>query len=693
MGWEAVVQTQPLSEQRRLALLYQVSREISGRLHLPELLPRLLKETVERTQATTGTIMVFDEQGGVLHSALMMEGRFQSEPGRLLTATLDRGLAGWAVKNRQAVLVADTSRDPRWDQHPDDQTVGPKSAIAAPLLGRERVVGVITVVKIPAQSFNFDDLSLLTAIAEQAGIAIENAQLFAASQRRLQAVQALVASSQAIAATLQLDEVLRLLAQQACELLQVEAASLMLIEDNHLVCKSAVGSAADQIRGLTIPLGQGIVGWSAQNNSPALVPDVSQDPRFLRSVDRQTGFVTRAIACVPIQIQNQVIGVIEVINPTSGRFDSETLNLLIGLASMAGTAIVHAQWVADLQAAESRYAGLFEDSIDPILITDLEGIITDANRTAMGFFGYERLELVGQRVTKVHRMGTAFLGSDRFQHLRSGKELAYQTKITTRAGTEIPVEVHAKRIQRRGEEFIQWIQRDLSEHLALEEMRNDLISMIVHDLRSPLGNVISSVDVVQASLPPEHEVEHSLLSIASRSAARLSRLVDSLLDMRRLEEGKMNLSKTQTNINTLVAEAVEQVEASAKEKGLLLRNEVPARLPYVDVDTDMIRRVIINLLENSIKYTPNSGAVTVAARAAPMEITFGVTDTGPGIPRSEHTRIFSKFARLNREAAPKGLGLGLAFCKLAIEAHGGRIWVDSQIGQGSTFSFTLPLTG
>ena len=686
------MQTQPLSEQRRLTLLYQVSREISGRLHLPELLPRLLKETVERTQATTGTIMVFDEQGGVLHSALMMEGRFQPDPGQQLAATLDRGLAGWVVRNRQAALVADTSRDARWDQHPDDQTVGPKSAIAAPLLGRERVVGVITVVKIPAQSFNFDDLSLLTAIAEQAGIAIENAQLFAAGQRRLQAVQALVTASQAIAAaTLQLDEVLRLLAQQACELLQVEASSLMLIEDERLVCKSAVGPAADQIRGLKIPLGQGIVGWSAQNNSPALIPDVSQDPRFMRSVDRQTGFVTRAIACVPIQIQNRVIGVIEVINPISGRFDSETLNLLTGLGSMAGTAIVHAQWVADLQAAESRYAGLFEDSIDPILITDIEGVITDANHTATVFFGYDRGELIGQRVTKVHRMGTAFLGSDRFQHLRGGRELAYQTKITTKAGAEVPVEVHAKLIQRRGQEFLQWIQRDLTEHLALEEMRDDLISMIVHDLRSPLGNVISSLDVVQGSLPPENEVEHSLLSIASRSAARLSRLVDSLLDMRRLEEGKMSLNKSQTNISTLVAEVVEQVEASAKEKGILLRNEVPARLPYVDMDTDMIRRVIINLLENSVKYTPGSGTITISAKASPAEITLGVTDTGPGIPRSEHTRIFSKFARLNREAAPKGLGLGLAFCKLAVEAHGGRIWVDSQIGRGSTFNFTLPL--
>jgi PAS domain S-box-containing protein len=687
------LKTQPLSEQRRLALLYQVSRAIAGRLHLPELLPRLLKETVEATQANTGTIIVFAEQGHVLHSALMTEGRFEPDANKALATTLDRGLAGWAVKNRQAVLIPDTLRDARWEQHPHDKAVGPKSAVAAPLMGRARVVGVLTIVKTPADSFNADDLTLMMSIAEQAAVAIENAQLFAESQRHLQAVQALAAASQAITAAVQLDEILRLLAQKAYELLRVESASLVLIEGEQLVYKSAVGPAAAKVTGLTLPLNQGIVGWVAQKNTPLLIPDVSQNEFFLRAVDEQTGYTTRAMACVPIQLQGKVIGVIQVINPLDGTFDPETINLLTGLASLAGTAIVHAQWVADLQAAESRYGGLFEDSIDPILITDLNGLITDANRTAATFFGYDRAELIGQRVTRIHRMGTAFLGSDRFQNLRGGKSLTYQTRITTKAGNGIMVEVHAKLIQRRGQEFIQWIQRDLTEHLQLEEMRSDLISMIVHDLRSPLGNVISSLEVIQSMLAPENEVEHSLLSIASRSAARLSRLVDSLLDLRRLEEGQVTLNKDQTNLSTLVAEAVEQVEVSAKDKGLLLKNQVSPRLPFLDVDIDMIRRVIINLLENSIKYTPDTGTVTLTAKAGPKEITFSVRDTGPGIPRTEQTRIFDKFARLHRDAAPKGLGLGLAFCKLAIEAHGGRIWVDSQLGSGSTFSFTLPFTG
>ncbi len=687
------LKTQPLNEQRRLALLYQVSKAIAGRLHLPELLPRLLQETVQATQANTGTIIVFNEQGRVLHSALMMEGRFEPDPNNKLAATLDRGLAGWAVHNRQAVLVTNTTQDPRWEQHSDDRAVGPKSAVAAPLMGRERVVGVLTIVKTPAEALNRDDLTLMVSIAEQAAIAIENAQLFAENRRRLLAVQALADASQAVAGAQQLDDVLRLLAQKAYELLHVEASSLVLIENNQLVYKSAVGPAAAKIVGLALPMDKGIVGWVAQQGQPIVVPDVSQDQHFLQTVDANTGYHTRAVACVPINLQDQIIGVIQVINPLDGVFDADTVNVLTSLASLAGTAIARAQWVAELQVAESRYAGLFEDSIDPILITDLNGLITDANHTATIFFGYERNELVGQRITRLHRMGTAFLGSDRFQSLKSGKALNYQTRITTKTNAEIMVEVHAKLIQRRGQEFIQWIQRDLTEHLQLEEMRNDLISMIVHDLRSPLGNVMSSLEVVQASLPLENEIEHTLLSIAARSASRLSRLIDSLLDIRRLEEGQVNLNKEQTNLSALIVEAVEQVETNAKDKGLFIKNEVSPRLPYVDVDTDMVRRVIINLIENAIKYTPtDGGTITLQAKAGPQEITFSVRDTGPGIPRAEHTRIFDKFERLNQVAAPKGLGLGLAFCKLAIEAHGGRIWVESRAGQGATFSLTLPFS-
>src|SRR5207249_8497087 len=113
--------------------------------------------------------------------------------------------------------------------------------------------------------------------------------------------------------------------------------------------------------------------------------------------------------------------------------------------------------------------------------------ITNANHKAFEFFGYRRSELLGLRVTAVHRIGTAWLGSERFHDLQSGEEINYETRITTKTGAEIPVEVHAKRIQRGDQEFLQWIQHDLSERVALEELQNDLVNMIVHDLRNPLS--------------------------------------------------------------------------------------------------------------------------------------------------------------------------------------------------------------
>jgi len=365
--------------------------------------------------------------------------------------------------------------------------------------------------------------------------------------------------------------------------------------------------------------------------------------------------------------------------------------LLGSLAALAGTAIVHAKHVADIQAAEERFVGLFQDSLDPILLTNLDGIITDANKKALEFFGFD--EMVVMKVTRVHRTGAGFLGSDRFRHLTGGREITYQTRITTKAGAEIPMEVHAKAIRRGGQEFIQWIQHDLSERIALEELRNDMVSMIVHDLRSPLGNIISSLDVLKNFLPRNDDSPLALWTIATRSAARLSRLVDSLLDMRRLEAGQVVLSRAQTNLNALITEAAEQVQPAAEGKDTALRVEVPPRLPFVNVDGDMIRRVIINLMDNAVKYTPRGGSIFIMAKSSAQEITISIRDNGPGIPPSEQTKVFNKFSRLERgrESAPKGLGLGLAFCRLAVEAHSGRIWVESAVGRGSTFNFTLPI--
>jgi len=225
----------------------------------------------------------------------------------------------------------------------------------------------------------------------------------------------------------------------------------------------------------------------------------------------------------------------------------------------------------------------------------------------------------------------------------------------------------------------------------VEELRDDLLSMIVHDLRSPLGNITSSLEMLQDSLLPGDPALPVLLSVAMRSAERLSRLVDSLLDLSRLEAGEMGLNRAPTDLNALLAEAVEQVQTVAEAREIQLRLEAAPHLPAVTVDTDMIRRVIINLLDNAVKYTPRSGRVTLTAQPGPDQVAISVHDTGPGVPPEEQHRIFDKFTSVQREGTPKGLGLGLAFCKMAVEAHGGRIWVESARGAGATLSFTLPI--
>jgi signal transduction histidine kinase len=150
------------------------------------------------------------------------------------------------------------------------------------------------------------------------------------------------------------------------------------------------------------------------------------------------------------------------------------------------------------------------------------------------------------------------------------------------------------------------------------------------------------------------------------------------------------LNLSQASIGALVAEAVEEIHPTAEAKGQLLRMELPPRLPTLEIDVDMIRRVLINLLENAIKYTRSGDQITVRTSSRDGELVVSVADSGPGIPGEDLEKIFDKFTRVTKDDRPKGLGLGLAFCRLAVEAHGGEIWVESEEGKGSTFSFSLP---
>lgn len=842
-----------------LELLYSIGRELTAQLDLGELLKRVLQLTLENIGGQSGSILVLDEEGNVTEGAIALGGRVLDHTAEQLAYTYERGLAGWVVGNRQAALIGNTDEDERWVDRAGEGDSDGRSAISVPLIARDRVVGALTTSHPMVGRLNQDDLELLTAIADQAGIAIENARLFTAeqerrkfastlqeiarvisstlepelvfehvlnqlarvveydsasiflvegkalrlaaargvpdeeeligltiplengmidqrlidsqeplvvddvqqepgwlqtddlptshdirgwigaplvyrdrvvgvlnvdshepgaygsdemevvsafadhaatavanarlfaeTQRQVRATSALAVAARVVTASLDLDDVLDRILEQTVRTLDVESASLALLdqETGELEFKVARGGAAEEVVGFRLEPGQGIAGWVAEHGEAAAVNQVRNDPRFFPGLDRASGFRTRSVACAPIQVQDRLIGVLEAVNSRHNDFNAEHLDQLMGIASLAGTAIVHAQLFAESQSARERYAGLFNDSIDPILITDLLGEISEANERAIEFLGYPHHALIGRSMLELHQEASP----DRrpqLAEMTSGEAHSYTSSVRRRDGVEVPVEIHVKRLALEGEPSLQWILHDISERKELDELRADLTSMIFHDLRSPLGNVMSSLEMLQNSLPDDGTLQ-SVLAIAIRSSRRLSRLVESLLDLGQLELGQAVLHKDSADLGAIVKEAVEEVRPIASAKDHELTFEVPEDDLRIEMDIDMIRRVVINLLENAVKYTRSGGEIRAVVASADGEVQVRIIDTGPGISVEDQARLFRKFSRIHHEGRPKGLGLGLAFCRMAVEAHGGRIWVESEVGEGSSFQFALP---
>jgi signal transduction histidine kinase len=228
----------------------------------------------------------------------------------------------------------------------------------------------------------------------------------------------------------------------------------------------------------------------------------------------------------------------------------------------------------------------------------------------------------------------------------------------------------------------------------LMRLREELARMIVHDLRNPLGLISSGVELLEEALIAETEQEYvtSVIRMMRRSVRWMQHLVDTLLDIARLEAGGMMLQRLPLDLSTLTEEVIAEEGPLAGKRGVALESRLPAGLPAVLADHDVLQRVLINLLDNALKFTPSGGQVWVEAQPGAEVVRVAVIDTGPGIPLEERERIFEKFTQGQGQVETRrGSGLGLAFCRMAVEAHGGRIWVeDGPEGRGSRFVFTLP---
>jgi PAS domain S-box-containing protein len=676
-----------------LELLINVSREVATALDLRTVLQRLLFAVLQHVGGERGSIVVMDDLGKPVDATIVYGKQFHEHTTQQLRDTVERGLAGWVVQHRKPAFVPDTSKDERWLRRADDSITksGAKSALCVPLMARDRLVGVLTLVHSVPNAFTQEHLELMQAIADQASVAVLNARLYTESQRTARVMSALADGAAAINTSLEMPDVWRRILNQTMQALQVETVALALIDgvSNDLVFNAAAGHNSGNIPGRHIPGGQGLAGLVVRNGHGLVVPNVSLESRYSEA-DRFGGIEMRAVAIAPIQSQGKVIGVLQAVNPISGAFDPDALLVMTGLGSLAGTTIQNAQFFERLQKAHQRYRELFEDSVDPILITDWEGRVLEANRQAVILSGYSNDQLHSMSIDQLHEVKWNKTGLN-FETLKRDDECNYESVLHQQNGGTSPIEVHAHRVEFEETDSVQWILRDITERKELDALRDDMIAMIYHDLRSPLGNIVSSLEML-GGMVHEDETIRSMLSIATNSTARIQRLVNSLLDINRLEAGKEIVDQQAVDPLALIREAIRDVEPALNGRQQHIENQSNSVMPLIWVDVDMAHRILINLLENAIKFTPVQGRLEIGAQTIDGTfVKFWVRDNGPGIPVADRDRIFDKFTRLRGKDRPGGLGVGLAFCRLAVLGHGGDIWVESELNKGTTFWLTLPV--
>jgi HD-GYP domain-containing protein (c-di-GMP phosphodiesterase class II) len=341
-----------LMQTAKLQVMQEVARVSSGDVSLDEMLELFMDVVLRTTRAEHGSILLLDEGGETL-SFHCVRGT-ASTSLKQLNVGIGEGIAGWVARTGQSAMSQDVSKDHRFTGRIARQVnMEPRAILAVPLKGKRSLQGVVEVLHADGRPpFTQEDLLGLEGLASQMGLVVENAKLFNVHGEEIRRLEALTSASTVVNSTLDLKQLLKLVMELAARTLRAEASSILLKEKatGDLLFDVATGQAADQVKTLRVPRGQGIAGAVAESGDSLLVPDCSKDPRFFKAADEKTQFVTRSIIAVPLQARGETIGVVEVLNRLGDiPFSQADLRLLQALAHQSAVAIQNAQLFADLQ--------------------------------------------------------------------------------------------------------------------------------------------------------------------------------------------------------------------------------------------------------------------------------------------------------------------------------------------------------
>ncbi len=343
--------------------------------------------------------------------------------------------------------------------------------------------------------------------------------------------------------------------------------------------------------------------------------------------------------------------------------------------------------IDDFTVERSILNAVLTHMTDSVIIVDGDGLVQLSNPSAERMFGVSQDDAVGKSIVEVLR------------HHQLVDLWRYCVKTREQKTTTLEIMPNKLFVQGiatpMGDVFPDWVlivMQDLTRLRKLEKVRSDFVSNVSHELRTPLASIKALTETLQEGALEDPPAARRFLSRMEVEIDNLTQMVQELLELSKIESGRVPLRRRFVPAQELIERVVERMQVQAERSGLQLIMEYPQDLPDVLADPDRIGQVFVNLLHNAIKFTPPGGTIFVKAQHDRNKVVFVVADTGVGIEQDSLSRIFERFYKTDRARSGGGTGLGLSIAKHIVESHGGKIWVESDIGKGSTFSFTIPTT-
>jgi PAS domain S-box-containing protein len=681
------------------ALLATMS-DLSSRLEISELLQAVLDRAVKLLGVSHGELAIYDPTTDDLE--IVASHRVGARDTTGTRMELGEGAMGHAAVTREPLIIPSYQE---WSgQSAQYEEVEFHGVMVAPLEMGGQLVGAIAFMdKDPDRRFSEDDLRLLNLFAPQAAVAIENARLFDAERRRAEEQKALLDTTRDLAGELELSRVLQRVLERAAALLDLTGAELATHDpaDGDLVIVASHNMGTDAV-GSRMALGEGAMGHVAETHESLIIPRYQE---WSRRSSKYTQSTVQTVLAAPLLIGRRLVGVIATVHSDPSReFHEQDLRLLNNFAPQAAIAIENARLYTAAQQQREYFETLVQNSPVAIVTLDNHHNCVSSNPAFAELFGYTEEDVRGHNLDELIATGDARRQAASYsQQALDGPVRAIGPR-RRKDGSEVEVEVLGMPVFVEGEVVgLMGLYHDVSELLdarraaeSANTAKSRFLASMSHELRTPLNAIIGysemlqedAEDAGQEDFIPDLEKIHS-------AGRHLLTLINDVLDLSKIEAGKMELFLETFDVPDTIRDVVSTVNPLVEKNGNEFVLEVPEDLGEMTADVTRIRQVLLNLLSNASKFTEN-GAITLRAERVPSdgddEIFFTVTDTGIGMNDEQLGRIFEAFAQAESSTSSKfgGTGLGLAISRKFCRMMGGDIEVTSTPGVGSTFAVRLP---